>query len=137
MDSAAWLRLWAGGLAPVCAAGAPLLGDRSLCVSGLFLQLAQTAEPESSTLDRLQSVLEARLGENPHYRYAVGLGQARARSRFGCSIPRGQPGWEIYQQRCLDRGQKLGNIKPGQRDSDAWTGWADLFGPLEAVAAAR
>jgi hypothetical protein len=74
--------------------------------------------------ERLASALESGLGENPHYRYAVALGQLRP---VEVRLLEGPPGtaWPIYEGRCLARGQKLGNIKPAVLDS--WTGWPDVF----------
>jgi hypothetical protein len=55
--------------------------------------------------------LEAGLEENPHYRHAVHLGQL-APAEIEVLDPQGEPGWQIYERRCLARGQRAGNIKP-------------------------
>jgi hypothetical protein len=72
----------------------------------------------------LTGSLEAGLAENPHYRYAVGLGQL-APVEIALLDPRGEPGWRAYERGCLARGQRAGNIKPAALD--AWTGWPTVF----------
>jgi hypothetical protein len=68
--------------------------------------------------------LEAGLGENPYYRHAVRLGQL-APAEVRALDPAGEPGWRVYERRCLARGQKAGDIKPAALD--AWTGWPAAF----------
>jgi hypothetical protein len=68
--------------------------------------------------------LQAGLEENPHYRYAVGLGQL-APVEVRLLDPHGESGWLVYERRCLARGQKAGSIKPVALDS--WTGWVEAF----------
>jgi hypothetical protein len=72
----------------------------------------------------LRADLEAGLAENPHYRYALRLGQL-APAEIEVLDPKGEPAWNIYERRCLSRGQRLGNIKPPA--IDPWTGWAAEF----------
>jgi hypothetical protein len=93
-----------------------------------YLQLADGAETGTSAIATLQRALEAGLAENPHYRYAVGLGQL-APVEIQLLDARGEPAWHLYQQRCLARGQKFGNIKPVALDT--WDGWPEAFGPPE------
>ncbi len=94
----------------------------------LYLQLADDAEFEPSVIAGLQRSLEAGLAENPHYRYAVGLGQL-APVEIRLLDAHGEPAWQVYQRRCLARGQKVGNIKPVALDT--WDGWPQAFAPLE------
>lgn len=94
----------------------------------LYLQLAEHAELEPSVYAALQRSLEAGLAKNPHYRYAIGLGQL-APVEIQLLDASGEPAWHVYQQRCLARGQKVGNIKPVALD--AWDGWPQAFAPLE------
>src|SRR5262245_43350709 len=78
-------------------------------------------------LTGLSAALEAGLEENPHYAYAVRLGQLGP-AEVQLLDPAGAPAWSLYEQRCLARGQKAGNIKPAALD--AWPGWPDVFRPL-------
>src|SRR5262245_25377070 len=58
----------------------------------------------------LAAELQAGLEENPHYCYAVGLGQlAPVEVRL---LPDHLAAWQVYEAVCLERGQKLGDIKP-------------------------
>jgi hypothetical protein len=73
---------------------------------------------------QLEASLQAGLEENPHYRYAVGLGQLapveiQVLASGSCSAA------SIYEARNLARGQRLGAIKATVLDS--WCGWADEF----------
>ena len=97
-----------------------------------YLQLAAGAKIHPTMIDQLQRLLEARLAENPHYRYAVGLGQL-APVEIRLLDAHGEPAWQVYQRRCLARGQKAGNIKPVALDT--WDGWPAVFRPLEVVVA--
>ncbi len=95
----------------------------------LYLELPETGRPAPCP-EELATALEQRLAENPHYRYAVGLGQLAPVDVRLCEGPPGTL-WPIYERQCLSRSQKLGNIKPAVLDS--WTGWVDEF---EAACAA-
>jgi hypothetical protein len=77
--------------------------------------------------DALAADVEAGLAENPHYRDAVALGQLRA-VRVCLLRADGPAAWPIYEAACLERGQKLGDIKPAVLD--AWTGWPERLRPL-------
>jgi hypothetical protein len=88
-----------------------------------------TGRAEPLGLAELQTALQAGLEENPHYRYAVALGQLAPVEI--CVLPKGGPsGWALYEAACLARGQRAGDIKPVALDGRP--GWADVFG-LEAV----
>jgi hypothetical protein len=89
----------------------------------LYLELTD-AERIRTRAERLAPALESGLGENPHYRYAVGLGQLGPAEVRLLESPPGTA-WPVYENRCLERGQKLGNIKPAVLD--AWTGWPGVF----------
>jgi hypothetical protein len=72
----------------------------------------------------MASAVQTGLEENPYYRHAV---QLRQLSRLDVCIldPSSKPGWLVYEQACLARGQKAGDIKPTALD--AWTGWPEQF----------
>jgi hypothetical protein len=72
----------------------------------------------------LTAGLEAGLRENPHYRYAVGLGQL-ANAEVVMLADGSELGWRVYERVCLARGQRVGNFKPAALD--AWTGWPAEF----------
>ena len=95
----------------------------------LYLQDARLSRP-SHTVDGLARSFEEGLGENPYYRYAVSLGQlAPAQVRL-----LDQPGPSArarYERRCLELGQRLGDVKPTALDPRP--GWAEVFAPSAAV----
>jgi hypothetical protein len=95
--------------------------------------LSNESELGPTVLVCLQRSLEAGLAKNPHYRYAVGLGQL-APVEIQPLNAHGEPVWQIYQRHCLVRGQKLGNIKPVALDT--WEGWPEVFDPLAIGASA-
>lgn len=68
--------------------------------------------------------VDAGLRQNPHYRYALQLGQLQPLEiRL---VAEGHPGlWQTYERVLLARGQKAGEIKPAALDW--WTGWCDEF----------
>ena len=67
-------------------------------------------------LANLAHLLEQGLAENPHYRYAVGLGQL-AGAEVGLLDPIGPSGWDLYHEHRLATGQRLGDIKPAVLDT--------------------
>ena len=73
--------------------------------------------------------LEKRLQANPHYRYAVELGQLRP---AGIQEVDGDP-HAIYLQYQTELGQRLGDVKPALISNQ--TGWQKRFsgGPVEAT----
>jgi hypothetical protein len=73
--------------------------------------------------------LQQGLEENPHYRYAVRLGQLGP-AEVAILDPHGEPAAALYERRCLSRGQRAGNIKP--TSLDGWTGWPEVFGRPDA-----
>ena len=86
----------------------------------------QPTEAFGNTLDleRLQQDLEIGLGENPHYRYAVALGQlapaeVRMLDPLLCSA------WQAFEQLSIERRQKIGDFKPVALD--ARPGWTELL----------
>jgi GH3 auxin-responsive promoter len=97
------------GLSPRFALLAPIAGPPA----HYRLLLQGVSESECSAL---QNGLEAGLEENPHYRYAVHLKQLGP-VEIELLDPRGEPGWRIYERRCLARGQRAGNIKPMALDA--------------------
>jgi hypothetical protein len=88
----------------------------------------QTDHPASKHAQReWTAALQAGLESNPHYRYAVQLGQL-APVEIALLAPARETAWNLYQQECLRRGQKAGSIKPATLDP--WTGWPSLFRSL-------
>jgi hypothetical protein len=69
----------------------------------------------------LQGELQTALEENPHYRYACGLGQL---APVEVQRVADGEGWRLYERGCLARGQKLGDIKPVALDPRP--GWGEL-----------
>ena len=89
----------------------------------LYLECASLAQGCQGT-EFLAGRLEEGLSENPYYRHAVSLGQlAPAEVRLvdgaGDSIR------SRYERRCLELGQKLGDMKP--LTLDPRSGWAEVF----------
>jgi hypothetical protein len=90
----------------------------------LYLEVAGEAPPNLAT------AVEEELLTNPHYRACVALGQLLPAAVFrveGAAYPR-------YLQRCRERGQRLGDVKP--LALSAASGWSEVFpGSLEPGAA--
>jgi hypothetical protein len=100
------------GLSPPVAVLVPILTQPPRY--RLYLQ-QNASGPSPVAWKDLAGSLQAGLEENPHYRYAVGLGQLAPAdielldaSRNGVA--------SIYQRRCVAEGQKLGDIKPAALD---------------------
>ena len=89
----------------------------------LYLQGSDRRTDCKSVLRELQTGLE----ENPYYRHAVAIGQLAPVEVMLLDPAKGSA-WMIYERRCLENGQKAGNIKPVAMDR--WTGWAERFAPL-------
>jgi hypothetical protein len=90
----------------------------------LYLQLESNAVFHERDLG---SDLEQSLSENPHYEYAVRLGQL-APVRVEVLDSRGESAWTAYERTCLSLGQKLGDIKPTYLD--ARCDWETIFAAL-------
>jgi hypothetical protein len=69
--------------------------------------------------------VESRLRENPHYDYAVCMGQWEAVEIV--PLREGESTWRVDEGRSLSLGQGAGAIEPAALDP--WTGWADTFRP--------
>jgi GH3 auxin-responsive promoter len=82
---------------------------------------------DASRRSAFQAGVEEGLHENPHYAYAVGIGQLAPVEVV--PLTHGESAWRVFERRFLARGQSAGAIKPSALD--AWTGWADEFRPLE------
>jgi hypothetical protein len=108
----------AHGLAPRFALLVPVEGRPARY--RLYLQ-APGPPPHVRTL---ATALQAGLEENPHYAYAVRLGQLGP-VEVQPLDPEGVPAWSVYEQQGLARGQKVGAIKPAALD--AWLGWPEVF----------
>jgi hypothetical protein len=78
----------------------------------------------SPDLAALTAALQAGLEENPHYAYAVRLGQLGP-AEVQPLDPAGPSAWSLYEQRALARGQKVGAVKPAALDT--WPGWPEVF----------
>jgi hypothetical protein len=74
----------------------------------------------------LQKELQLGLEENPYYRHAVAAGQLAPVEVV--LLDDRESAWLIYESRCLERGQKAGDIKPVALDR--WTGWPERFAAL-------
>lgn len=74
--------------------------------------------PDDLALARRQ--VQAGLEENPYYRHAVALGQL-ATLEISVLPENGPPAWQLYEACLLERGMKLGDIKPAALET--WTGW--------------
>jgi hypothetical protein len=86
----------------------------------LYLQAPNLGELNG----RFSQAIDVALSSNPHYGYAVGIGQLAPASVH--VVPSSISAWEVYERRFLELGRKAGDIKPAFLDS--WTGWGDLFG---------
>ena len=86
----------------------------------------------SERLDPLRQGLEGGLMENPYYRHALAAGQL-APAEVTALDPDGDSAWLLYERRCLQEGQKCGNIKPTALDRR--TGWPEAFACLEGAPA--
>ncbi len=95
----------------------------------LYLQPAGPTPPQS-VMQAVIDALQAGLEENPHYRYAVELGQLGAADLVVLD-PAGASAWSFYERQRIARGQKPGDIKPAALD--AWTGWQAEFKTLVNV----
>jgi hypothetical protein len=109
----------ARGLAPSFALLVPVSG----CPPRYRLYL-QGAALSLNLLAGLRADLEEGLAENPYYRQAVGLGQL-APVELCLLVDEGQPGWLLYEQECVARGMKCGDIKPTALARGP--GWAEAF----------
>jgi GH3 auxin-responsive promoter len=79
--------------------------------------------------------LDAGLRENPHYAYAVGLGQL-APAEVAVLDPGGEPAAQVYLRRGVARGQRPGDVKPAALDPRL--DWPAEFRSLEVgVSAAQ
>ena len=98
------------GVAPRFALLAP---DCARATPGYTVYLECEAPPAS-----LGARLEASLGCNPHYLYCRSLGQLAPVRVFHSQVPM----WPLYLARCVQRGQRLGDIKPlALSTSDGWS----------------
>jgi hypothetical protein len=87
------------------------------------------------TEDAILGDVEAGLHQNPHYRYAMQLGQLQP-LQLRIADEAHPRLWQTYERVLLARGQKArgpkaGAIKPAALDS--WTGWCDAFDRAESV----
>ncbi len=88
--------------------------------------------PAPALVAAVRDDLERGLHENPHYRYAVQLGQLQPLRLTMVSESR--PGlWATYEAAMIKRGLRMGEIKPTALD--AWPGWISTFD--DAVASTK
>lgn len=111
--AAAFQRAFAGaGLAPRFALLAP--DPRPSPAYTAYLELSAAPPPG------LREALERELSANPHFAYAMRLGQLTLRLYHLEA-----PAFPLYVRRCGERGQRLGDVKPLALSPLA--GWSDLF----------
>lgn len=103
-----------------------LLAPSAMAPSGyrLYVQCDRDASIEER---RLAIDLEQSLRANPHYEYAVRIGQL-APVRVEVLDSGGESAWHIYERTCVSRGQKLGDIKPTSLDPHC--DWEAAFASL-------
>jgi hypothetical protein len=82
----------------------------------------------------LAAALESGLRENPHYAYAIGLGQL-APAEVHLLDPIGEPASQVYLRCQIRRGIRPGNIKPAVLD--AWPGWPEEFASIDRIRSER
>ncbi|HET7007722.1 MAG TPA: GH3 auxin-responsive promoter family protein [Candidatus Binatia bacterium] len=92
----------------------------------LYLQ-GRNGELTTEKLAMVRAGVEAVLAENPYYDHALRLGQL-ARLEVQALSSSAPPAWEIYENECLKRGQRLGDIKPVVLHGGSW--WPEYFAPL-------
>jgi hypothetical protein len=97
----------------------------------LYVQAAGFSSA-SPLLGLLRERLESGLARNPHFRQARAAGQL---GPIGISAlaAEGNSAWNLYERRCLEEGQKCGNIKPMALDRRM--GWDKVFACLEEAGA--
>ena len=96
----------------------------------LYLQGPPAAA--ANLLPQLARELQAGLQQNPYYRHAVALGQL-APAEATLLDPDAASAYMLLERRALERGQRIGNLKPAVLDS--WTGWPERFAPLLSASA--
>lgn len=88
----------------------------------LYVQGAATFDGRAIAAD-----VDAELRANPHYDYAVRLGQLAA-AEVVALRPDGPNAWSVYERQCLARGMRAGNIKPTMLEHRM--DWPTVFDPL-------
>ncbi len=92
----------------------------------LYLQPSGAA-PDRTVAQRLIDALQAELESNPHYRYAVELGQLTPLELVVLDSA-GPAAWTVFEQHRIAQGQKPGNIKPVSLDGGR--DWEHVFQPI-------
>jgi len=111
-------------IAPVFALVAPVTGSPTYY--RLYVQLPQHTRKIDS--GQLRSQVECGLSENPHYRYALGLGQLGPLAV--CELdPFAECAWRVVERRMIELGQRVGDIKPIAMG--VGTHWPALLAELE------
>jgi GH3 auxin-responsive promoter len=91
-----------------------LAPDRMTGTAGYTLYVESTDAPPIA----LAEFLEAGLSHNPHYQYCRSLGQLAPIRVFHSSGSM----WPRYLAKCVERGQRLGDVKPlALSTSDGWS----------------
>src|SRR4029078_6328442 len=75
--------------------------------------------PTEQTAASIAAELQQALEGNPHYRYAIGLRQLVPLEV--AILDPASPAMRYFEEECLRRGQRLGDIKPTTLDH--WNGW--------------
>ncbi len=78
----------------------------------------------SALVEQIRQSVDSGLKKNPYYAQALSLGQL-APLAVCIFKPNAIHGYQLYEQACLQRGIRLGNIKPVMMDK--WDGWPAVF----------
>jgi hypothetical protein len=85
-----------------------------------YVLFIETPHNKESVLE-FTNYLENFFRKNIHYEFAVNMGQITPLQVFSIE----EDGPETYLQRCMEHGQKMGDIKP--LCFDVRTGWKNYF----------
>jgi len=88
----------------------------------LYVELPDAGSLPATFADDLAKTLDAELSANPHYRLCVSLGQLAPARVYLIE----KEGVARYLERCRERGQRLGDIKPLALSAEG--GWGRVFG---------
>ena len=89
----------------------------------LYLELNEGTGNQAAMFGMLGEI-ESGMCENPHYQYALKLGQLQPLEIQVVDEPQARL-WQTYERVLLARGQRAGEIKPAALDS--WIGWEKEF----------
>ena len=98
-----------------------LAPEREGSEAGYICYLEAGSRIADTSLMELAGEIEQGLTENYHYRHARSIGQLSALRLFRVS----GRGREVYLERCIEEGQRPGDVKPALLDK-RW-GWTTRF----------